>query len=61
VGMSASEVNYTAATYDLNVSFSGAVSSGGISSSQDIPEGTEVSPGTVISVSFTGSSATFND
>ncbi|MBQ1507368.1 MAG: PASTA domain-containing protein [Ruminococcus sp.] len=61
VGMSAAEVNSYASAYDLNVSFSGAVSSGGLSSTQDIAEGTQVSPGTVISVSFTGSSATFND
>lgn len=61
VGFTASEVNSVASAYGLNVSFTGAVSSGGISSSQDIVEGTQVSPGTVITVAFTSSNTTFND
>ena len=61
VGYSASDVNSVASAYGLNVSFSGAVSQGGLSTSQDIAEGTSVSPGTVITVSFTSSNSTFND
>ncbi len=61
VGYSASEVNSVASAYGLNASFSGAVSSGGVSTSQDIPSGEMVSPGTVITVTFTSSNTTFND
>lgn len=61
VGYSASEVNNIASAYGLNASFSGAVSSGGVSTSQDIPSGEMVSPGTVITVTFTSSNTTFND
>lgn len=61
VGFSASEVNNVASAYGLNASFSGAVSSGGVSTSQDIPSGEMVSPGTVITVTFTSSNTTFND
>ncbi len=60
VGYSPSEVNSIASTYGLNVSFSGASDTGVVSTSQDISSGTTVSPGTVITVSFS-SSATFND
>lgn len=60
VGYSASEVNNVASTFGLNVSFSGASDTGVVSTSQDIAEGTSVSPGTVITVSFS-SSSTFND
>ena len=61
VGYSAAEVNNVASAYGLNVSFSGASDTGVVSTSQDIAEGTSVSPGTVITVSFSSSSATFND
>ena len=61
VGYSATEVNSVASAYGLNVSFSGASDTGVVSTSQDIAEGTSVSPGTVITVSFSSSSATFND
>lgn len=61
VGYSATEVNNVASAYGLNVSFSGASDTGVVSTSQDIAEGTSVSPGTVITVSFSSSSATFND
>ena len=61
VGFSAGEVNNVASAYGLNASFSGAVSSGGVSTSQDIPSGEMVSPGTVITVTFTSSNTTFND
>lgn len=61
IGFTPSEVNSVASAYGLNVSFSGATSAQGISSYQDIAEGTQVSPGTVIGVSFTSSSSTFND
>lgn len=55
-------VNSLAAGYDLNISFEGAVSSGGVAVAQDIAEGTEVSPGTVITVTFEASTDTgFND
>lgn len=58
----ASYVNQVAAGYGLNVNFDGAVSSGGLAVAQDIPEGTEVSPGTVITVTFEASTDTgFND
>ena len=60
VGYSASEVNNVASAFGLNVSFSGASDTGVVSTSQDIAEGTSVSPGTVITVSFS-SSSTFND
>lgn len=61
VGYTANEVNSVASAYGLNVSFTGAASMGGVSTSQDIAEGTSVSPGTVITVSFTSSNTTFND
>jgi stage V sporulation protein D (sporulation-specific penicillin-binding protein) len=62
VDNTASYVNQVAAGYDLNVNFDGAVSSGGMSVAQDIPEGTEVAPGTVITVTFAASTDTgFND
>ena len=56
------EANSVAAQYGLNVSFKGAVSSGGICSAQDIAEGETVSPGTVITLTFSAiSSGGFND
>ncbi|MGN0502836.1 MAG: penicillin-binding transpeptidase domain-containing protein [Ruminococcus sp.] len=61
VGYSASEVNNVASAYGLNVSFSGASETGVVSTSQDIAEGTSVSPGTVITVTFASSTTTFND
>lgn len=63
VGCSPSDVNYIASAYGLNVSFSGAsAAAGAVSASQDIPEGSAVSPGTVITVTFSASaSAGFND
>lgn len=60
VGCSVSEVNNVASAYGLNVSFVGAASSGVVSTTQNIESGTEVSPGTVISVTF-ASSNTVND
>ena len=58
----AAYVNQVAAGYGLNVNFDGAVSSGGTSVAQDIPEGTEVAPGTVITVTFEASTDSgFND
>lgn len=59
-GYSAAEVNSVASAYGLNVSFVGATSTGVVSSAQDVKAGTEVSPGTVIKVTFT-SSSTLND
>ena len=61
VGYTAAEVNNVASANGLNVSFSGAKDSSSVSTSQNIAAGTSVSPGTVISVSFTSSSSTFND
>lgn len=60
VGLSVSEVNNVASAYGLNVSFVGAASSGVVSTAQDIEAGAQVSPGTVISVTFQ-SSNTVND
>lgn len=61
IGLSPDEVNNVASAYGLNVSFSGATTSTGTSSSQDIEAGTSVSPGTVITVSFADSSSTLNE
>ncbi len=59
-GLSANEVNNVASEYGINVSFSGAASSGVISSAQSIAEGEAVSPGTVVTVTFSPSN-TLND
>lgn len=61
IGLSPDEVNDVASAYGLNVSFSGATTSSGISSSQNVEAGTSVSPGTVITVSFADSSSTLNE
>ena len=61
IGLSPDEVNDVASAYGLNVSFSGATTSSGTSSSQNIEAGTAVSPGTVITVSFADSSSTLNE
>lgn len=61
IGLSPDEVNNVASAYGLNVSFSGATTSSGTSSSQDIEAGTSVSPGTVITVSFADFSSTLNE
>lgn len=61
IGLSTDEVNNVASAYGLNVSFSGATTSSGTSSSQNIEAGTSVSPGTVITVSFADSSSTLNE
>ena len=58
----AAEANSVASQYDLNVSFKGAISSGGKCVAQDIKEDTTVSPGTVITLTFSASSDSgFND
>lgn len=61
IGLSPDKVNDVASAYGLNVSFSGATTSSGTSSSQNIEAGTSVSPGTVITVSFADSSSTLNE
>ena len=61
IGLSPDEVNDVASAYGLNVSFSGATTSSGTSSSQNIEAGTSVSPGTVITVSIADSSSTLNE
>lgn len=60
IGYSPTEVNSIASYYGLNISFVGAKSSGTVSDSQDILSGAMVSPGTVITVTFS-SSQTMND
>ena len=53
IGYSVTDVNYIASVYGLNVSMTGAVTAEGSSSTtQSIEEGSRVSPGTVITVSF---------
>lgn len=61
IGLSPDEVNDVASAYGMNVSFSGATTSSGTSSSQNVEAGTSVSPGTVITVSFADSSSTLNE
>lgn len=61
IGLSPDEVNDVASAYGLNVSFSGATTSSGTSSSQNVEAGTSVSPGTVITVSFADSSSILNE
>lgn len=61
IGLSPDEVNDVASAYGLNVSFSGATTSSGTSSSQNVEAGTSVSPGTVITVSFADSFSTLNE
>lgn len=53
VGYSVTDVNYIASVYGLNVSLTGQITaSDSVSNSQSIPEGTKVTPGTVITVNF---------
>ena len=60
VGFSLSDVNYIASYYGVNVSIKGSVTaSDTVSASQDIAEGTQVNPGTVVTVTF--SSGSVND
>ena len=60
VGYSVSDVNYIASTYGVNASVTGTVSSADSESvAQSIPAGTEVEPGTVVTVTF--STAGIND
>ena len=58
----AAEANSVAGQYNLNASFTGAISSGGKCVDQDIKEGTAVPPGTVVKLTFSASSnGGFND
>ena len=54
VGLTMSAANQTAADARLNISITGAGLAGGevVSSSQSVPEGTQVPPGTIITVEF---------
>ena len=53
IGYSLSEVNNVAAAYGLNVSVKGAsTTSDALSTQQSLPEGTKVSEGTVVTVTF---------
>lgn len=61
-GCTGADANIIAASYDLNVSFKGAISSGGTCTAQDIAEGETVPPGTVIKLTFSAASGEgFND
>ncbi len=56
------EANSLAASYGLNVSYKGAVSSGGNCTAQDVKAGTEVPAGTVITLTFSAAAGGgFND
>ena len=58
-GYNLSDVYYFASYYNLNVSISGMSSAdASVAYSQSIPEGTEVAPGTVITVSFSAGGGT---
>ena len=53
-GYSIYDMNYFASVYDINVSMTGITdSAASVSTSQSVPPGTMVSPGTVIKVNFT--------
>ena len=59
IGYSVSDVLYFASYYDLNVSISGMSNSAmSTSYAQSIPEGTQVAPGTVITVTFSAGGGT---
>ena len=61
-GYTAEDANYVASQYGLNISFKGAVGSGGTCSAQDIAMGNIVQPGTVITLTFSAvASEGFND
>ncbi|MBQ8860412.1 MAG: PASTA domain-containing protein [Ruminococcus sp.] len=60
IDYSVGDVNYIASYYGINISITGAVNSAdAVAISQDIAEGTTVSPGTVVTVTF--SSGGVND
>ena len=53
VGYTLYDVNYLASYYGINISLSGTVNSAdSVSITQNVPEGTQVSPGTVVTVTF---------
>ena len=55
IGMGVADCNYLASEFGLNVSLAGRISSeSSVSVSQSIAENTEVKPGTVITVTFSG-------
>ena len=61
-GYTAEDANYVASQYGLNISFKGAVGSGGTCTAQDIAMGNIVQPGTVITLTFSAvASEGFND
>ena len=51
-GKTAVEANALASENGLNLSFKGAVSSGGVCTAQSMSEGTEAAPGTVVTLTF---------
>ena len=60
LGCAAYEANSVALEAGLNVSYSGAVSSGGVAVAQSIAEGAEVARGTVVSVTFAANTSDGN-
>ena len=60
LGCAAYEANSVALQAGLNVSYSGAVSSGGVAVAQSIAEGAEVARGTVVSVTFAANTSDGN-
>ena len=62
IGYTAIEANNVASQYDLNAIFKGAISGGGTCTAQSVKEGEKVSPGTVITLTFSAASSEgFND
>lgn len=56
IGFTVSDVNYIASYYGINISITGTInSSDSLSVTQDIAEGTTVSPGSVVTVTFSTS------
>jgi beta-lactam-binding protein with PASTA domain len=52
VGYSISDCNNIAAYYGVNISVTGAASSSSTAIAQSVPEGSEVEPGSVITITF---------
>ena len=60
IGCAAYEANSIALQAGLNVSYTGAVSSGGVATAQSIAEGAKVSRGTVITITFSANTSEGN-
>ena len=62
IGYTPMEANNVASEYGLNLSFKGAISSGGTCTAQSVKEGDSLAPGTVITVTFSAAASEgFND